>query len=159
MLLRHFANENSGVKLFVAFQSNDLLEEISHRVSSVADKIMLVGKLDHAQLTHWYSAADFIISTSYYEGSGLAVCEAMSCGCVPILSNIPSFRTMTGFGECGLLFEAGNSNSLLEALQMSLTTDITKASTQSLLRFENHLSFPAIARKFNEVIQHDLTKQ
>jgi glycosyltransferase involved in cell wall biosynthesis len=154
-----FSNDKSDVKLFIAFQSNDLLDKISRDVSSAADKINLLGKLDHVQLTQWYSAADFIISTSFYEGSGLAVCEAMSCGCIPILSNIPSFRMMTGFEKCGLLFEPGNSNSLFDALKISLSMDITKVSEQSLLRFENHLSFPAIARKLEEVIQHGLTTQ
>jgi glycosyltransferase involved in cell wall biosynthesis len=153
-----FATEKSNIKLFIAFQSNDLLEKISRDISTVADKIILLGRLDHNQLTQWYGAADFIISTSHYEGSGLAVCEAMSCGCVPILSNIPSFRMMTGFREFGLLFEAGNSNSLLEALEISLSMDVKKASEQSMLRFENYLSFPAIARKIDEIIQHDSAK-
>jgi glycosyltransferase involved in cell wall biosynthesis len=153
-----FVSKKSNVKLFVAFQSNDLLDKIAHHIAAVADKIVLLGRLDHEQLTQWYSAADFIVSTSHYESGGLSICEGMSCGCIPIVSNIPSFRMMTGFGECGLLFERGNSNSLLEALQKSVAIDVNKASEQSMLRFENHLSFSAIARKINEVIQQDLAK-
>jgi glycosyltransferase involved in cell wall biosynthesis len=150
-----FSKVKSDAKLFVAFQSNEQIDKISRDIAAIADKIVLLGRLDHDQLTQWYSAADFIISTSQYEGSGLAVCEAMSCGCVPILSNIPSFRMMTGFGDCGLLFEPGNSNSLLGALQKSAAIDVGKVSEQSRLRFENYLSFSAIARKIDEVIQHD----
>jgi glycosyltransferase involved in cell wall biosynthesis len=152
-----FANEKGTVKLFIAFQSNELLEKIKKDIANVTDKIQLLGKLNRDQLTQWYSAADFIISTSHYEGSGLAVCEAMSCGCVPIVTSIPSFRMMTDSGRVGMLFEPGNSKSLVDALERSLTFNIENGRQQLLHRFENHLSFPAIAKKIEDVIQDHST--
>ena len=87
-----FSITNSDVHLYVIFQSDQLIEETKMLVatSKVETQITLVGKVHHNELQYWYNSVDFIISTSHYEGSGIAVCEGMSCGCIPILTNIPS---------------------------------------------------------------------
>ena len=62
----------------------------------------------------WYNSADFIISASHYEGSGVAVCrKPCHAGCIPILSDIPSFRAMTGEGSCGFLYPPWQSRSVV----------------------------------------------
>ncbi|HEX3386522.1 MAG TPA: glycosyltransferase, partial [Mucilaginibacter sp.] len=83
------------------------------------ESITLVGELPHDELQYWFNSADFTLSASHYEGSGTAVCEAMSCGCVPIVTDIPSFRMITDNGRCGLLYEPGNEHALLDALRPS----------------------------------------
>ena len=41
----------------------------------------------------------FYVQTSEYESFGLAVMEAVSCGCIPILTDIPVFREVFGSHE------------------------------------------------------------
>ena len=80
----------------------------------------------------WYNSADFIISGSHYEGSGVAVTEAMSCGCIPVVTDIPSFRSMTGQGKCGLLFKPGNEQDLLAALLKTKEMDMEIEKSKSV---------------------------
>ena len=109
-------------------------------------------------MQYWYSSADFIISASHYEGSGVAVCEAMSCGCIPILTNIQSFRKMTGPGpqgsvsKCGLLYEPGDDEGLLKILLQTDTLNMEEERNKVLQQFNTELSFEAIAKKINAII-------
>lgn len=142
-------------KLYIIFQTEELLEQVNDLIQSnnnVAEAIKLVGKIPHEQLQTWYNAADFIISGSHHEGSGIAVCEAMSCGCIPILTNIMSFRRMTGPGRCGFLYEPGNDKSLLQILLQTSELNQEAEREKVLHQFKTELSFEAIAKKIQQVI-------
>src|SRR3569833_1874946 len=107
--------------MYMIYHTDELLEPMQTIINLSPNKkaIQLVGKLPHSELQYWFRSADFILSASHYEGSGTAICEAMSCGCVPIVTDIPSFRMITNNGRCGLLYEPGNEISLLDALRLS----------------------------------------
>jgi glycosyltransferase involved in cell wall biosynthesis len=127
------------------------MEEVQAKVKET-DRIKLIGKVEHNKLENWYSSADYIISGSHYEGSGIAVSEAMSCGCIPVITDIFSFRMMTGRGKCGLLYQPGNDKELLVALLKTKNMDIEKERANVLQQFKEELSFEAIARKIEQVI-------
>ena len=109
--------------------------------------INLVGKVEHDDLKYWYNSADFIVSSSHYEGSGIAVCEGLSCGCIPVLTNIPSFRMMTDHGLIGALYEAGNEDSLIDAFIKVNNLDQALQKKMVLETFNRKLSFDAISKK------------
>ena len=147
-----FLEQHARAKLYMVFQTNDLLPEVQSLADGHSGNIILVGLLQHYEMKAIYDQADFIISTSHYEGSGVAVCEAMSRGCIPILSGIASFRMMTSDGEVGFLFQTGNSLSLHESLEKSLLVDKNLERQRVLQHFHNKLSFRAIADKMIQVI-------
>jgi glycosyltransferase involved in cell wall biosynthesis len=146
-----FSKNQHNAKLYMIYQTNDLLPEVRSLVEkeNAKERIALVGKIEHEDLGGWYNAADFIVSGSHHEGSGIAVVEAMSCGCIPILSNITSFRRMTGPGKCGFLFEPGSPVDLVEKLKAATNIDLQKERTKVLEQFHAELSFDAIAKKIN----------
>lgn len=146
-----FRRLESNARLYMIFQSVSLLPEITRliKLENAENSIILVGKIEHQGLNDWYNAADFIVSGSHYEGSGIAIVEAMSCGCIPIVTNITSFRRMTGPGKCGFLFEPGNPADLLEKLVDTKHIDIDKESIKAFQQFQTELSFEAIAKKIN----------
>lgn len=148
-----FIDKVPGAKLYVIFQQDDLLEEIRYSIGYYSENIILVGKVLHNQLGHWFNSADYIISTSHYEGSGIAVCEAMSCGCIPILTDIPSFQMMTANGKCGLLFSPGDVEDLFLALLKSTVLDVITQRGRVLRQFRENLSFEAIAGKMMATIK------
>lgn len=150
-----FIEFQPSAKLYMIYQTEELkLEIISfcEKHNHLKNAVQLVGNVRHEEMQYWYSSAGFIISTSHYEGSGVAVCEAMSCGCIPLLTNIQSFRKMTGPGKCGLLYEPGNENELLRILLQTVELDIEKEKNKTLQQFNAELSFEAIAKKINAVI-------
>lgn len=142
-----------AAKLYMIYQDHKLLTEVKDLIN-IDNKggIILVGKVEHQLLQLWYNAADFFISGSHYEGSGIAVCEAMSCGCIPILTNIISFRRMTGPNKCGSLYEAGNAEHLLSILLKTNEMNIEVERKKTLEQFKQELSFEAIAKKITKVI-------
>ncbi|HEU4859145.1 MAG TPA: glycosyltransferase family 4 protein [Chitinophagaceae bacterium] len=142
-----------AARLYMIYQDDKLLTEVKDLIN-VDNKggIILVGKVEHQLLQLWYNAADYFISGSHYEGSGIAVCEAMSCGCIPILTNIISFRRMTGPNKCGSLYEAGNAEHLLSVLLKTNEMNIEVERKKTLEQFNQELSFEAIAKKITKVI-------
>lgn len=144
-----------GASLYMIYQQDDLLPQVTALLQSDPKKaiqVRLVGKVAHNELQNWYNGADFILSSSHYEGSGVAVCEAMSCGCIPVLTDIISFRRMTGPGKCGLLYAPGNAAELCDALLKTVSLDREKERLYVLQQFRDELSFDAIAAKIQRVI-------
>jgi glycosyltransferase involved in cell wall biosynthesis len=150
-----FLEFEPAAKLYMIYQSELLLGKVKDLIKSelkTETAIKLVGKIPHHELLVWYNASDFIISGSHREGSGIAVCEAMSCACVPVLTDIVSFRKMTGPFKCGILYEQGNVTALLEVLMQTTEMDMEKERAKSLQQFKAELSFEAIASKIEQVI-------
>ncbi len=148
-----FAAVQTGAVLYMIFHTDELLNEISHLLESHPYKnaIILIGKVRNDDLLYWYNSADFVVSGSHYEGSGTAICEAMSCGCVPVVTDIASFRMITNNGKCGVLFEAGNEAALLTALLQTKEIDIVEKQKLSLEYFKSNLSFEAIANRMEAI--------
>ncbi len=146
-----FSSNRTDVGLYMIYQSNDLEQELK-QIASTTSCIYLIGRVRHTELLLWFNSADYFISTSFYEGIGIAAIEALSCGCIPILTNIPSFAKMTNGGTIGRLFEAGDENGLHDALEDTFGVDREAASQQVVKHFEAELSFEANARKIMEVI-------
>lgn len=148
-----FAARHPSARLYMIFTGDTLIETVRTLALENSRQIRLIGKVAHPEMEQWYNAADFIISTSHYEGSGVAVCEAMSCGCIPLLTDIPAFRMMTGDGlKCGMLFSPGDAAALAGVLEKSVTLDRSVEKRKVLDQFDTKLSFKAIAAKINEVI-------
>ncbi len=147
-----FLKIQPAAKLYLVFQTAELLGKLKEMIGDKTASIILVGKIAHPQLESWYHAADFIISGSHYEGGGIAICEAMSCGCIPILTNIIAFRKLTGPGKAGLLYEPGNDASLLAVLLQTNDLNIAAERQKVLQQFKNELSFEAIQKKIESII-------
>ena len=150
---KNFSEKSPYARLCMIYQSFELEDQIKSILSEhpgLEKRIMLIGKQNHADMQNWYNRAEFIISTSHYEGSGVAVCEALSCGCIPILSDIPSFRKMTGRGRIGILFKAGNEIELVKALEKSLLINTEIEIEKTIRQFREELSFEAIASKMHQ---------
>lgn len=135
-------------RLFMIYQTEELLPLIERKLDEnrrLKKAVVLKGKVNHSELEVWYNAADYFISGSHKEGSGYALIEAMSCGCIPVVTSIPSFKKITCDGKFGFLFEPGNSESLLKILLNLKNFDNEKFSHSIITRFNNSLSFKSIA--------------
>jgi glycosyltransferase involved in cell wall biosynthesis len=140
-------------RLYMIYQTDELLADIKALLETnpQGNAIKLIGKVPHDDLLYWFNSADFLISGSHYEGSGTAVCEAMSCGCIPIVTDIFSFRMITDNGKCGILYEAGNEAALLDVLNQIGELDLEEKRELCLSFFREKLSFPAIAKQIQEI--------
>lgn len=138
-------------RLYLIFQTTELLpviEAYMQKNDLLKRSITLCGKIPHARLATWYSAADFYISASYNEGGSIALVEAMSCGCIPIVSSIPASLKVIANGKYGTSFEAGNVNELFQKMKNATTVDTKLLSGSIEKHFRESLSPAAIAAIF-----------
>jgi glycosyltransferase involved in cell wall biosynthesis len=150
-----FVESEPSATLYMIYHTDELLPDIIEllNVHPCQNAITLVGKIPNDEMLQWYNSADFIISGSHYEGSGTAICEAMSCGCVPVVTDIPSFRMITDNGQCGILYEPGNKDALFVALQHTRLMDMSEKRNKCIAYFDSHLSFNAIAGRIAEIAE------
>lgn len=92
-------------------------------LSGVEDTVTIVQDLPAADLPGFYRAADFLLSTSRWEGFGLAIAEALACG-TPVL--LPAdLGTATELLATG----GGHTYRTADDLRRILTTGIGQAAT------------------------------
>lgn len=85
----------------------------------LAEKIRFLGYVSDEQLSALYSSCFAFIYPSLYEGFGLPIVEAMSCGAPVIASNTTSMPEVVG--DAGVLFNPDSVESLVYAMQELLT--------------------------------------
>lgn len=152
---RKYAEGNSRARLYMIFQNDDLIHEVRNIIElfeELKKAIILVGKVDHEQLPYWYSAVDYYISGSHREGSGYALLEAMACGCIPIVTAIPSFEKLTADGKIGFLYPAGDEFCLYRTLEKLSAIDTNSERIRVESYFKEHASFQTIANELTAIL-------
>ena len=119
--------------LVMVYGAADLLPQVKDWLRHhphVAAHVLLLGKMPHEALESLYNSADFFLLGSDYDGgSGYSVLEALSCGVVPLITDIPSFRAVTDNGKFGGLWPVGDAETLARTLvdwNARLTPDTTQ---------------------------------
>ena len=88
------------------------LKELISRLK-LDDSVVFPGYLPDEDLSCFYSACDFFVFPSLYEGFGLPVLEAMKCGAPLLISNRSSIPEVAG--EAALYFDPEDSEELVSA--------------------------------------------
>lgn len=76
--------------------------------------VIYLGYVEQEDMVLLYNAASFFVYPSLYEGFGLPVLEAMSCGKAVITSNISALPEVVG--DAGLLIDPYNTQQLYDAM-------------------------------------------
>ena len=98
---------------------DDLYTQIEN--SSAKNNIILPGFVDKEDLAALYTHADIFVYPSYYEGFGLPILEAMSCG-VPVITSNTSSLPEVG-GDAALYFDPMSIQDLYETLSKLITNE------------------------------------
>lgn len=140
--------------LYMAYSSSPLLGNVRSIVErcGLSDRVILLGTLSRKTLEEAYSAADFFVLGSHHEGSGFAMIEAQSCGAVPIVTDIPSFRSLTGDGSVGYLWTPGDHTSFSAGLLTAVRQSPSRAKV--LEHFAAHLSYASVGRAAARAYEH-----
>ena len=147
-------------KLYMIYQDGTLLDEVKSVISEEMElNVSLIGMVRHVELEKWYNATDFYISGSHREGSGYALIEAMSCGSIPVVTNIPSFKKITAEGSIGFLYEPGDSSSLTNIMCKACKADKVQMSEKVIQHFRSHLSFEKIAADIEKICGNFMPQQ
>lgn len=139
-----------GLRLYCCFATAPLLEPVTQRIASdpaLGERVTLLGRVPHERIEQLMRAADIFVLGSHREGSGYSLIEALACGLEPIVTDIPSFRALTGAGAVGALWPCGDAPALAAALQAVAVRagEATRAGVRA--HFERELSFDSLGAK------------
>lgn len=141
-------------RLYLHHLTGELLPDLEAFVARrppLARSTHFRGRAPFEQMETIYNSADFLLQASRREFSGCAVLEAMACGVIPVVTDIPSFRAMTDEGRYGILFPPGDAEALARGALAISRADIPARSAAVRGRFERALGFPALVRRLESV--------
>jgi L-malate glycosyltransferase len=113
-----FQKTHAGWKLVIA-GSGDQEEFLRKKVAelNLADQVTFAGWLSRQENIQWYKKAAIYISIPFSDGTSVSLLEAMSAGCIPVLSDLPVSHEWIKDGENGVIKKAGE-NALIRALNL-----------------------------------------
>jgi glycosyltransferase involved in cell wall biosynthesis len=85
----------------------------------LTDAVEFVGWLSKEENAHYYGIASIYITIPESDGTSVSLLEAMSAGCVPVVSDLPANKAWIQDQMNGVI-EKKNSNPLLEAISLSM---------------------------------------
>ena len=140
-LMRAFANLKSETlgpetpQLVIAGGRGWLYEDIFAEAEKHGERVRILGFVDEADLPGLYRNAALFVFPSLYEGFGLPVLEAMSCGVPVVCSNASSLPEVAG--DAALLVDPFDIDGLAEAMRCVLEdaelcrTMVARGATQA----------------------------
>jgi glycosyltransferase involved in cell wall biosynthesis len=90
------------------------------RELNVSDRLIFTGKRQPTELSNYYSAADVVVTTPWYEPFGLTPLEGMACGRPVIGSAVGGIAFTIKDGETGFLVPPRDPQALARRLQVLL---------------------------------------
>jgi len=136
-------------RLYMAYGTADMLPAVRERIlasRALSEAVTLLGRIEHSQLEDIYNSSDYFVLGSHHEGSGFSLAEAMACGVVPVVTDIPSFRVMTDDGRVGACWRPGSPESFAEKFLEVVRQPLEQLSHKVHSFFRSQLSYKAIAR-------------
>ncbi len=89
-------------------------------LGAVGERVHLHDPVSRVEMPDVYRASDIILSTSWREGSGYSLIEAITYGCVPVATSIPSHRAIVG--DLAAMFTPGGVNMAAALLGTAAST-------------------------------------
>jgi glycosyltransferase involved in cell wall biosynthesis len=90
---------------------------------NISNSVQLLEHVDDEQLNSLYNQATAFIHPSFYEGFGIPLLEAMTCGCPVVASRITTALEVAG--KCPYYFDPNNTEELIAALTAAATNGRT----------------------------------
>jgi len=109
-------------------------DELPEEVRPYADDITFLGWVEPDDLPMLYNLARCKFFPSVYEEFGIPTCEAMACGCPPVVSKTGALPEIAG--DAGLIVDPRNPEEMADALEKLYTDDElqSKLAARSLER-------------------------
>jgi glycosyltransferase involved in cell wall biosynthesis len=148
-----------GIQLHCCFGVAPLRAAVEARIArdpQLRGRVHLWGQVPHERIEQVMRAADLFVLGSHRESTGYAVIEALACGLPPIVTDIPSFRSLTGGGAVGVLWRCGDPRSLSAALLSAAARAHSQTRREVRAHFERELSFDALGSKLATMYRDSL---
>jgi glycosyltransferase involved in cell wall biosynthesis len=144
------------LQLYCCFGAAPLLRVVQERIASdplLCERVHLLGRVPHARVEELMRAADVFVLGSHHEGSGFSLIEALACGLPPVVTDIPSFRSLTAAGTIGMLWPCDDARAMGTALQSVVSRSGAQMRAAVRAHFDRELSFDALGLHLAQMYQ------
>lgn len=146
-----FLKNNKRYKLYIVGGGSDrekILDIIKE--NGLEKQIILLGQMKNPYV--WMKNAKLFVHSSFYEGFGLVLVEAMICGKVVLSSNCPVGPTeVLEKNSCGFLFKTGDSEDLSEKL-LKLTNENLELYEERIKNRIEEFRIENVMKEYDKVI-------
>ena len=98
----------------------------------VPSNLRLVRSVPYEALPAYYASHEFYMQLSMWEGFPSAPCEAMLCGCVPIVSAVAALPDIVG--DTGFILERKDPDALEALIRKALNANRVELGQNARLR-------------------------
>ena len=105
---------------------------------NIPKNIICKGRLTPEELKVLFNQSQFYLQLSNTEGFGVALCEAMLCECIPLVSDVNFLPTI--IGDSGFVLNKRNSDMLVDLINMALNSDIIHLEQKARKRIKDNFS-------------------
>lgn len=112
--------------------------------------IITVPFLENKKLIEYYCKSEFYFQLSLMEGFPNALCEAMLCGCIPIVSNVAAMPKIVG--NSGFILMKRDKKMLIEIITTALNSDKKSLSLKARKQIENNYTEDKRKKELSKLI-------
>ncbi len=148
------ARVRPDARLVLAWNDAPMEAEVRRVIASdpvLAPRVELRGHVARADMAALYAGTDILLQSSMREVCGVAVIEALACGVVPVVTDIPSFRRLSDDGRVGRLFPRGDGVALAAQALSLLDGDLAGTAVAARAWFDRALSFEVLAGELEAI--------
>ena len=127
-----------GYKLYIVGKQNHVFSQ-QGGLDEESSSVKFLGRVSDDELRRLYNQAQCFIFPSIYEGFGLPLLEAMTCGCPVLASDIPVFREVCG--EAAIYFDPYDETSIRTTIEQFLNLDEKGKEKLQVLGYEDTQRF------------------
>lgn len=156
------ARDLPGLQLYCCFGTAPLMREVRAGIAKhewLRDRVHLLGRVPHERIELLMRAADIFVLGSHREGSGYSLIEALACGLPPVVTDIPSFRSLTGEGSVGAIWPCGDAQEFSQALRATARRSGPELRAAVRAHFDRELSFDALGAKLAAMYEDALARK
>ena len=117
--------------IFAGIDNSDIPEELPN--------IKCLGYVTPDQLQDLYSKTQFYFQLSLFEGFGVAICEAMLCECIPIVSDVNFLPGI--IGDSGFILKKRNVDMLDKLVNIAFNSSYDDLEKKARARVVDNFSY------------------
>ena len=120
-----YTNNNTDWKLVIAATGTETdTLKIKAAELNLEHAIEFVGWIQKEDNEKWYSKAKIWVSIPESDATSISLLEAMACGCIPVVSDLPANREWIQSGLNGIIVNDLESDFISDALKLNLAEAI-----------------------------------
>ena len=158
LLLQALKHSKHDLPVVIVGRATSYLKQLTDYITanSLENRVFFIHNAAFADLPAIYQLAEVFVYPSLFEGFGIPIVEAISCG-VPVITSQGSCFSEAGGPDC-LYVDSKNPKQLAEALNTILSDEtigrqMTERSKTYIERFEPTVIATALMNVYREVLQ------